>query len=300
MRAKVYDCFIFFDELDLVDIRFAELDQVVDFFVVVEADMTFKGEPKPLTFQENIERWAPYHDKIIHVVVDDFDKDATPFQREDLQREAMLRGLRGAAPDDYVILSDCDEIADGEMVKDCIKSDTNGPNLFLFGVKEYQFKLNWLCHSTFERVLLGPRMLRRRHLGKVRAVRKVMQKRSTSTSRWLEKLIWAFYSLRSYGTLLDRRFVLRAAWHFSSVKDPEMIHKKINAYAHDWKEEYGWDDSKKAVVERLAKLIAEKRDSDGNPVCVTGLDDMPRLVANEPQRFAHMLDLEGMPLERRA
>ena len=294
MKPRIYDCIIFFDEFDLVDIRFAELNSVVDFFVVTEATKTFRGDAKPLNFLDNIGRWAEYRDKIIHVIVDDFPQNATAWDREDWQREAMLRGLEQARPDDYVILSDCDEIPDGQMVRDCIKSDGNGPNLFLFGVREYQFKLNWLCQSTWQRVLLGPRMLRRRHLKRVRAVRKVMQKRSASAPRWLEKLIWAVYSLRSYGALLDRRFVLRAAWHFSSVKTPDLIHKKITAYAHNWTEEYGRDEAERPFVERMEQLIRDKCDSDGLPVTVTGLDDMPGPVARDPLRYSHMLDQDGL------
>ena len=289
-RPKVFDCFIFFDEYDMLDIRFAELDPIVDFFVIVEATKTFKGADKPLNFADNIARWAPYRDKFIHVVVDDFPETNDPWVREHWQREAMLRGLKYAKPDDYVILSDCDEIARAEMLKFAILSDSNGPNLFLFGVKEYQFKLNWLCQSTWGRVLLGPRMLRRKYLRNVRAVRRLMQTRSRSLPPRLEALAWSYYSLRVFHALLSRRFVLGGAWHFSSVKPPELMHEKVMAYAHDWKAEYGWDDRPEAFSARVAGLMAQRQDSDGLPVEVMPLSDMPSFVAQHPQKFAHILD----------
>ena len=300
-RPRIFDCFIFFDEADMLDIRFAELDPLVDFFVIVEATKTFKGADKPLHLAQNIERWRQYRAKFIHVVVDDFPETNDPWEREHWQREAMLRGLKDARPDDYVILSDCDEIPRAEMLKFAILSDINGPNLFLFNVKEYQFKLNWLCQPTWARVLLGPRMLRRKYLRNVRAVRRLMQMRSRSMPPRLEVLAWWFYSLRAFHALLSRRFVLGGAWHFTSVKPPNMIHDKVMAYAHDWKAEYGWDDRPEAFTARLAGLMAQRKDSEGLPVEVTPLSDMPSIVARNPQRFAHMLDLseESQPESNR-
>ena len=64
----IYDCFIFFDELDLLEIRLEEIYPVVDRFVLCEAPMTFSGKPKELVFQNNKERFAPYLDKIEHII----------------------------------------------------------------------------------------------------------------------------------------------------------------------------------------------------------------------------------------
>jgi len=68
----IYDCFSFFNELDLLEIRLHELDPVVDKFVLVEASKTFQGKDKPLFYDENKERYKEFSEKIIHVVVDKF------------------------------------------------------------------------------------------------------------------------------------------------------------------------------------------------------------------------------------
>lgn len=113
----LYDCFIFFNELDLLELRLRELESVVDRFVLVEATTTFSGRPKPLFFADNrlrYERWLP---KIVHVVVHDMPGGPDPWRRERHQREAIRRGLNGAAPGDGVIISDADEIPKAAAVR---------------------------------------------------------------------------------------------------------------------------------------------------------------------------------------
>lgn len=65
--AILFDCFTFFNELDLLEIRLEELSSVVDWFVLVEATRTFSGRPKPLYFEENKERYSKFLHKIVHV-----------------------------------------------------------------------------------------------------------------------------------------------------------------------------------------------------------------------------------------
>ena len=67
----VYDCFQFFNELDILKIRLHVLNPVVDRFVISEATETFSGLKKPLYYEENKELFAEFADKIIHVVVED-------------------------------------------------------------------------------------------------------------------------------------------------------------------------------------------------------------------------------------
>ena len=111
---RIYDCFTFYNELDLLEIRLNELDPIVDHFVLCEAPVTFKGKPKPLLFKENRERFERFLPKIAHIVVDDMptgpDKKSVYWQRQTFQRNAIRRGLGDADADDFIILSDLDEI----------------------------------------------------------------------------------------------------------------------------------------------------------------------------------------------
>ena len=113
----VYDCFQFFNELDILKLRMHVMNDVADRFVVSESTVTFSGGKKPLYFQENREMFAEFADKIIYRVVDDTPMDVSPFLRDSHQKCAVARGLAGAAPEDVVIFSDVDEIPNPEAVK---------------------------------------------------------------------------------------------------------------------------------------------------------------------------------------
>ena len=68
-KPLVYDCFNFFNEFDLLEIRLNELDDVVDYFVVCESNVTHNGIPKPMFFKENEERFSQFKDKIIYLPI---------------------------------------------------------------------------------------------------------------------------------------------------------------------------------------------------------------------------------------
>ena len=72
----IYDCFTFFNELDVLEIRLHVLAEVVDRFVLVEARQTFQRGAKPLYYAENLDRFGPFADRIEHIVVDEFPQDA--------------------------------------------------------------------------------------------------------------------------------------------------------------------------------------------------------------------------------
>lgn len=117
MGRKIFDCVVFNDELDLLELRLRTAAPFVDAFVVVEADRTFSGLPKPLRFAAERERFAPWEAQIRHVVVDDMPVGgATRWPAEVHQRNALLRGLDGAADDDVVIVADVDEILHPEVL----------------------------------------------------------------------------------------------------------------------------------------------------------------------------------------
>jgi predicted O-methyltransferase YrrM len=113
----VYDCFSFFNELDLLELRLRELEDVVDWFVLAEAPVTHAGQAKPLYFAENKRAFRPWLDKIRHVVVEDMPMGPDPWLRENHQRNALARGLAGAGPTDGIIISDCDEIPSADAVR---------------------------------------------------------------------------------------------------------------------------------------------------------------------------------------
>ena len=113
----IYDTFIFFNELELLEVRLHELSEVVDKFVLVEALRTFTNKPKPLHFYENRTRFSSFADKIIYVVVEDSPDYTDPWVIERFQRNCIIRGLVGCRPDDLIMISDADEIPRAATVR---------------------------------------------------------------------------------------------------------------------------------------------------------------------------------------
>ncbi|MBF0160509.1 MAG: tetratricopeptide repeat protein [Magnetococcales bacterium] len=121
-KAQIYDCFTFFDEFDMLDIRLHHLWDYVDRFVLVEADHTHRGQPKEFIFDKNKERFSWASSKIIHVKANlsvagrNFSRSSALNERDDNwktehdQRNAIMEGLRSARDDDLILISDLDEI----------------------------------------------------------------------------------------------------------------------------------------------------------------------------------------------
>lgn len=109
-RPKIYDCFCFFNELELLEIRLEELYDHVDKFVLIESVETFQGNPKPLYFEENKHLFEKYQDKIIHLKIESYIQIEDPWKREAFQRNLLMNGLEECEDHDIVLISDIDEI----------------------------------------------------------------------------------------------------------------------------------------------------------------------------------------------
>src|SRR5258708_17252090 len=112
----IYDCFNFYNELDLLDIGLHELTDVVDRFVLVESTVTFTNQSKPLYYEENKTRFKAFEKKIIHIVVRDSPNVSLPWIIEHFQFAAVMRGLKNARPSDTILLSCVDELPKKEKI----------------------------------------------------------------------------------------------------------------------------------------------------------------------------------------
>lgn len=120
---KIIDCFTFFNELDLLEIRLKYLYDTVDYFVIVEADASFNGAPKQMIFKDNIERLSPFMDKIIFVpIAMKFFENSSKvaWKREEYQRNCIQQGIDtlNLKDTDLVLISDVDEIPNKEVLID--------------------------------------------------------------------------------------------------------------------------------------------------------------------------------------
>ena len=136
----VYDCFQFFNELDILKIRLNVLSPVVDRFVISEATETFSGLKKPLYYEENKEMFAEFADKIIHVVVEDTPQGDTHY-RDTFQKNAVTRGLKDCTDDDVVIFSDLDEIPNPDKIREILQ-DFQNDKIYHFAQRLFYCYLN--------------------------------------------------------------------------------------------------------------------------------------------------------------
>ncbi len=110
LSAKVYDCFLFFNELEVLKLHLEELYDHVEKFVLVESCQTFSGNKKPFYFEENKQDFSKYLDKIIHIKLKKWQETDNPWERESYQRSELIQGLKDLETTDFVIVSDVDEI----------------------------------------------------------------------------------------------------------------------------------------------------------------------------------------------
>jgi hypothetical protein len=118
-HPKIYDCFLFDNELELLEIKLNELYASVDHFVLVESVETHRGTIKPLYFAENKYKFANFLDKIIHVIVNER-LETDSWTRENYQRNQILRGLTHCEPRDIIIIEDLDEIIRASRLPDIL------------------------------------------------------------------------------------------------------------------------------------------------------------------------------------
>ncbi|ATJ90964.1 MULTISPECIES: glycosyltransferase family 17 protein [Acetobacter] len=208
---KIYDCFPFFNELEMLEIRLKLMDPVVDYFVICESNRTFTNNEKPRYFFENKERFLPWREKIIYVQIDDFPDTQDPFQREYYQRNALLRVAAQADDDDMFIIADVDELVRPQ----CILEASNFDGFVTFHMPMFQFYMNlkqsdngWsACYATRKKYLVGFENL--------------------STARWDRTKIAA--DLAPKGKMLDLH---NSGWHFTHLGGIERLKYKFNSYSH--------------------------------------------------------------------
>lgn len=116
----IIDCFTFWKELDLLEIRLNELYKSVDKFILVEASRTQSLIEKPFYFEENKERFSKFLDKIIHIKIEDYpDNSSNLWNMENFQRNSILKGLETLklSKDDIILISDLDEIPKASIIE---------------------------------------------------------------------------------------------------------------------------------------------------------------------------------------
>ena len=229
--SKIYDCFNFFNELDILELRLNTLYDHVDFFVIVESDVTHSGESKKFFYEENIERFSKFSDKILNYKILNTPSDfinlpetseeelkkvytyietqsnrfnrATQldYGRDFFQKESVRRALVYCKDDDIIMFSDADEIPNPEFLK-TIKNLSLDDTLYSLNQPMYCYFLNMLKQSDWYGTKVG--------------LYKNIKDLSLNELRGDESLT---VKLPDGG------------WHFSFIGDAESVRKKITSYS---------------------------------------------------------------------
>lgn len=195
----LYDCFLFYNELELLEIRLNELENIVDKHILVESTITFQHKPKPLFFAENKHLFEKFHHKIIHVIVDDSPTTST-WETEFFQRNAIKRGLAECKDDDIVMLCDSDEIPSPFAIN--IYLNSPGRQLRAFKQLFFYYYFNCLVNGNWPHAKILPFSL----LKKYEDLQKVRDEKA--------------------------ELLFRGGWHFSYLGGVDRILTKIQSFSH--------------------------------------------------------------------
>ena len=229
---KIFDCFMFYDEDLLLNLRLNILDQHVDFFVIVESKYFHNGKERQLKF--DIKKYKKFESKIIYIIhesetvgIHKIDKEdnetmtshkliTNAHLRENDQRNHISKGLSNAADDDLILISDVDEIPNFESIKlEKIKNQ-----IIMFEQNIFYYKLNrYLPNFTW----YGTKGCKKKYLKSPQWLRNIKNKRF---------LFWRLDTLFSDTKYINKYFVNNGGWHFSNLKNADELELKLKSYLH--------------------------------------------------------------------
>ena len=276
---KIYDCITYFDEPMLFDLRLNILDKYVDKFIVIEAKHTHSGQEKKLNFDLN--DYRKFKDKIIYKIIENQPegiieinknedlgvqsgkKRINSLKRIELSYDTALECLSDANPDDLFVLNDSDEIPNFETLD--LNQINNKQKMFYYKFNLYYDLIPWY----------GSRACK---------IKKLV------TPTWLKNLkpktypLWRIDVWFSKTKSNQTKIIQNGGWHFSNVKSPENIKKKMFNFGHHNEiEESGINlekikemvKEKKVYYDHLADKTEQKHKSNGYELKKINLSELP-------------------------
>jgi beta-1,4-mannosyl-glycoprotein beta-1,4-N-acetylglucosaminyltransferase len=207
---KIYDCFTYFNEDLILNLRFNILYEYVDYFVIIEGNKTHSGKLKKKNF--NIKNFAKFKKKIKYYFIE-MPNNMTSWQLENYQRNQIIKGLKNAKVDDIILISDCDEIPN---IQSPLRS-FNKNRIFAFEQKCFYFKLN----------LLNPRS--NPWYGTKLVKYSFLQKTTPQKIRNYKVKQYPFWRLDKPPNV---KIIKNGGWHFSFLNTIRKIQLKLKSYAH--------------------------------------------------------------------
>tara|TARA_B100001113_G_C21053674_1_gene597971 strand:- start:210 stop:1094 length:885 start_codon:yes stop_codon:yes gene_type:complete len=293
---KIFDCTTYFEEDLMMDLRFNILNNFVDKFVVCEARFTHSGNKKEIRFDPN--NFKKFKDKITHIVVendpvdqstekklDSGEKRSNSIRRIEFQRNEILRGLKEAEENDYIIYSDNDEIPNLEN----FNYSKNKSKIILFKQNLYYYKFN-LAYPKLD--WYGSKSCKKKDLKSISWLRNI------KTKKYNFLRIDTFFSNTKYVNL---RIVENGGWHFTNLKTPEQLYQKyINDEMHSEFEnkEENIEDIKKKINQKYvnynhfadSKSTIEKKYTNQFTLDKVSLDELPTYIKMNEEKYKDWID----------
>ena len=295
---KIFDCFMYFDEEIILDLRLNILDKYVDYFVIVESLFTHKGDKRELQF--DLKKFERFKDKIIYLIYDKLPKNLEKVMdednkgeksrkyilnaayRENGQRNFISRGLENAKEDDLILISDVDEIPNLEKI------DLNQikKRIIFFKQDMFYYKFNLKLPDL---IWTGTKACRKIHLKSPQWLRNIKDRK------------YPFYRLDtifSETKYIDVEFIDKGGWHFSNIKTAEQIEYKLKSYLHH--REFDENPISKDEIDEIIKkkqaiydLKVDKKINkigDGSKLERYPLDKLPKFLQDNLKNYQEWID----------
>ena len=251
---KIFDCFMYFDEEVVLDVRLNTLDKYVDYFVIVESSFTHKGDNKNLMFNHN--KFEKFKNKIIYLVYDKQPKGIEAVNendsedeksrkyilnaalRENGQRNFIQNGLNKAENNDIILISDVDEIPNLSEVN----FNNISEKIIMFHQDMFYYKFDLKIPNL---LWTGTRGCRKKYLLSPQWLRNVKDR------KYFPFRIDILFSEKKYSNI---KFISNGGWHFSYIKTAEEIEHKLKSYLHH--REF---DEQSLSVEEIQNIIENKK-----------------------------------------
>jgi len=251
---KIFDCFMYFDEEVVVDVRLNTLNEFVDYFIIVESRFTHKGDLRELKF--NHKKFEKFKDKIIYVIDDQIysqTEEVKPLDnegeksrkyifnaayRENGQRNLISKGLSGAENEDLILISDVDEIPKLNNINLKIINE----KIILFKQNMFYYKFNLHLPNL---IWTGTKACKKKHLVNPQWLRNIKDRKYS---------FFRFDTFFSKTKYTDIKIINDGGWHFSNIKTAKEIEFKLKSYLHH--REF---DENPLSVNEIEKIIQDKQ-----------------------------------------
>ena len=290
---QIFDCFMYYNEDVILDLRLNYLNQFVDKFIIDESTFNHRGQKKKLNF--NINNFSKFKNKIEYFISEeqpanieeindkDTDKEKSRkyilngYRRDNFQRNYISKGINEVDNDDVIIISDIDEIPNLRKINIQEIKD----NLIFFNQKMCYYKFN-LFQKDYNWV--GSRACKKKNLVSPQWLRDIKPK---IYPKWR---VDTFFSKIKYTNII---FVNNGGWHFSYLNTPELIEQKLQSYTHH--REYdlnpiGIENIEKRIKNResVYNLSSDKREnqfSKGVKLEIINLSELPRYISENKTKY---------------